>query len=228
MDMNSTLTAQKERVKGNEREGVRFSGLEVYVRIQTALELLAILERWRNDSPVDHLPLFKSIARQVAAHVELDSTLTALMPADELSSAPILERSEENPQCFRETHARLLKARQRLLPWLLLTTYRDHPPTAVEAWKFLKLDDVRGLLENIACLLRKSAGVDRAQFSWSFIRDQKEKLEFLFETLAEYGIEADSYAEAVQGYVRLVDSVFPLSARGGARPGEVVATVRAL
>jgi hypothetical protein len=206
----------------------RLSGLEVYTRILTVCETLAILENWRNQSPTANTPLFRWIVRVFASHFEFDQKLTALLPREPLFTTSIETRSQSNPHCFRDTHTRLLAAREALLPWLLMATYVDHPPTAVEAYRFLKLDDIQKLLEKITSVLKHGATyIDRGDHygRFSYINDQKDQLNFLLDLLPEYGLQAESYSEAVQEYIKLLDSIFPSSAHTAAPSGNVVAMV---
>lgn len=55
---------------------------------------------------------------------------------------------------------------------------------------------------------------------------QEKQLDFLLDLLAQYGIEADTYAESVQQYVKLLNTIFPAGMRQAA-PSRNVAVMMA-
>src|SRR4051812_23063920 len=130
---------------------VRFSGLEVYARIVTVCEVGAIVE---NALPA---ATFRAISKILCEHFQIDQTLTALIPQEAIFKTPIEIRCEQGRGCFADTHARLLKSRESLLPFLLLKTYSDHPPVAVEAYNYLRLGDIKEVLDKLASTLKWGA-----------------------------------------------------------------------
>src|SRR5438105_3999306 len=106
---------------------VRFTGVEAYARIVTVCEALALLESIATAQPLD-------IRRKLHQHFQIDEGIRALIP----------NGNGANGQCsYKQKHAALLNARASILPWLLFKTYSDHPPTAVEAYRFLKLGNIQ-------------------------------------------------------------------------------------
>jgi hypothetical protein len=192
---------------------VRFSGLEVFARIVTACEALAVLESIGSAQPVEQL-------RRLHEHFQIDDGIRALLP------------NAANVVSYRQKHAALLNARPSILPWLLLKTYSDHPPTAVEAYRFLKLGNIQNHLERLSSVLRVGAlYIDHQTGTFDtdrFIERQNKQVEFLLESLVQYGIEAETYAEAVKQYVALLDSVFPAAVRTNDAAGNVELTITAV
>jgi hypothetical protein len=210
---------------------VRFSGLEVYARIMTICEVLAIVENTRAQSNDKTPATFRALIKGLCEHFQIDQTLTALMPQEAVFKTPIETRSQQSAGCFRDAHTRLLDARESLLPWLLLKTYSDHPPVAVEAYNYLRLGDIKEVLDKLAYTLRYGARyIDRDDHydRSSYMEDQKKQVEFLLDQLMQYEINADTYAQAVQQYVQLLDSVFPAAIRANAAAGDVTVTVSGL
>jgi hypothetical protein len=184
-----------------------------------------MLEQWRNESPAVNTPFFRWIVKSFASRFDLDSTLAALIPRERLFATPIETRSQAQPDCFRDTYRRLLEARESLLPWLLMATYSDHPPSFVEAYRFLRLGDIQKLLDKMASVLADGASrIDRVDHwdLYEYIPDREKQLNFLLDLLPQYGIEADTYAEAVQQYVHLLDTIFPANVRAASPSGNGV------
>lgn len=208
---------------------VRLSGIEVYARIVTICEAIAMLEKAKAQSSDEAPATFRSIIESLCTHFEVDDMLAALMPHEGVFKTFIATRSGQSTGCFRDAHTRLLNAREVTLPWLLLQTYADHPPTAVEAYRFLKLGDIQKMLEKIASILSFAAlYIDRNKDSYDtqkFIDNHTKQVEFLLDQLVQYGIEADNYSQAVQQYVAVLDSVFPAAVRTNAPSPNLVVTV---
>jgi hypothetical protein len=188
---------------------VRLSALETYARMLTILEVLGVLEQWANTA--NAAAFFRAMVRTFTAHFDIDAILQKLMPDEHVFRTPIAQRSQTNPECFKATHLMLLNARARLLPTLLLSTYNDHPPTAFEAYRFMRLGDIRDLIDKIASTLRTgTSGVDRYT-SKSDMDNHDDHIGFLLDQLEQYGLTANSYREAVQEYAKLLSTIFPSS-----------------
>jgi hypothetical protein len=196
----------------------QFAGIEVYARILTICEMLAIFERWRNEGPEDDA-FFRGVVDVAARHFGIDHWLHAIFPRHHAFEIPIAERSRTNPNCFKETVAQLIAGRDQALPYLLLTTYRLYPPAAAEAYRCLKLDDIQAHLEKIARVLKVGPSHEH---SWSLDRHE-EYVSFLLRQLEHYNIKAETYAEAVLQYAELLNNVFPAGRE--AAPGDVVASI---
>jgi hypothetical protein len=208
---------------------VRLSALETFGFTLAGSAVLAILENWRNQSPTTRTDFFRWIAPSLVSYLNLNRLVPTLMPRESRFQTPLEKRSQGEPHCFRDTHNQLLAAREQLLPWLLMATYSEHPPAAAEAYRFLKLGDIQKVLEKLASVLGHGARcVDQHMSCYDrsrFIEQHETQVNFLLDQLTQYGIEADTYAEAVQKYVKFIDSIFPASAHVKAPGGEVTTLV---
>lgn len=204
---------------------VQFSGIEVYARIVTACEVIALLDTTGLNRAV--LSLF---TKTLCEHLEIDKLLRALIPNEPSFATPMVTRSASGLACFRDTHARLLDARPALLPWLLIQTYAAYPPTAPEAFRFLKLQDIQHLLDSLGRLLQEGP-IYIPKYSYKshteeYIENQETKINFFLDQLVHYGIDAENYSDAVKQYVSMLDSVFPQRSKTAARPHDSTVHVR--
>ena len=105
-----------------------------------------------------------------------------------------------------------------------MQSYADHPLPAVEAYSVLRLADIRSLLTKLATVLNYGTNyIDSGPYYNRdvFVNDQKEQVEFLLDQLYEYGIDAKTYAEAAQGYIKLLNAMFSSSVHTPRQPSNV-------
>jgi hypothetical protein len=161
--------------------------------------------------------MFRDIVHAFCVRFDLDNCLRSLLPSDDSWSGALEARSQSSPRCFAEAHTRLLKSRDQVILPLLARTYSEFPPTPPAAYKHLKLREIETLLDKISGTISYGARMvdhcrecDRSDF----IEDQNTQVEFLFDQLYQLtGISAETYHQAVQEYLKLVEHVFPTAQR---------------